>query len=348
MDQARGIREGRPVVPLARKPPSDALRDDDIIIVINREARPEIQQDASFARNAAVVRDPAQHPVPRAELRAIDPGRDIARRDPRACTAGSGRRVRGRGRRSNRTGQVLAHEKRGGRLAMYGLRVVAQPPAPVPDEPRRSPGARYLDEVTTRLAPMARAGGANERDATNDPSAEHPTIKGSVDDEEAAGSPGTASSFVRGVPSTAGHAAVRRGSASESGRAQTSERAEAHAGTGRVRRRGVVRVRPAPFAVQAGAARGIGARSTGDGERQGARQVVRVGRRHRVAGRQGRRGCEGCDEEAAAARGGRHRATRGLRPGMTVSLTVSLSERAARPPRWAAAPRFRRPASEPA
>ena len=93
--------------------------------------------------------------------------------------------------------------------------------APVPDEPRRSPGARYLDEVTTRLAPMARAGGANERDATN-AAAEHDDVdeKGFVDDEEAAGSPGTASSFVRGVPSTAGHAAVRRGSASESGRAR--------------------------------------------------------------------------------------------------------------------------------
>ena len=57
----------------------------------------------------------------------------------------------------------------------------------MPDEPRRSPGARYLDEVTTRLAPVARAGGANERDATN-AAAERDDVdeKGSVvDDEEA-------------------------------------------------------------------------------------------------------------------------------------------------------------------
>lgn len=84
--------------------------------------------------------------------------------------------------------------------------------APVPDEPRRSPGARHLDEVTTRLAPMAYAGGAGERD-----SEESKESKESVDDEKAE----KASSVkFRGKPSTAGFAAVRRGSASDSGRAR--------------------------------------------------------------------------------------------------------------------------------
>ena len=75
-----------------------------------------------------------------------------------------------------------------------------------------------------------------------------------------------------------------------------------------------------------------------------------------IASPGGGKGAEGAagvkeeyDEEAAAARGGMQRASR-TRPGtfLTVSLTVSLSERAARPPRWAAAPRFRRRDSEPA
>ena len=89
--------------------------------------------------------------------------------------------------------------------------------APVPASPRRSPGARHLDEVTTRLAPMAYAGGADERDAA-DASKES---KESVDEKGSVESPEKASpSVVRGVPSTAGHVAVRRGSASDSGRAR--------------------------------------------------------------------------------------------------------------------------------
>ena len=96
--------------------------------------------------------------------------------------------------------------------------------APVPDEPRRSPGARHLDEVTTRLAPMAYAGGADERDAVNDAAADvdvEKESKESVESKEAGASPEKASSVkFRGVPSTAGHAAVRRGSASDSGRAR--------------------------------------------------------------------------------------------------------------------------------
>ena len=57
------------------------------------------------------------------------------------------------------------------RMSQFGV-VRRGAEAPVPASPRRSPGARHLDEVTTRLAPMAYAGGADERDAANDPSKE--------------------------------------------------------------------------------------------------------------------------------------------------------------------------------
>ena len=47
--------------------------------------------------------------------------------------------------------------------------------APVPDEPRRSPGARHLDEVTTRLAPMAYAGGAGGETPKNPKNPKNPS-----------------------------------------------------------------------------------------------------------------------------------------------------------------------------
>ena len=88
---------------------------------------------------------------------------------------------------------------------------------PVPDEPARSPGTRYLDEVKTRLAPMAYAGGRDER-------ASRDSFKESVDAEtdgdeasDAGKTRETASVTTRSSvrkPSTAGFAAVRRGSAS--------------------------------------------------------------------------------------------------------------------------------------
>jgi hypothetical protein len=88
---------------------------------------------------------------------------------------------------------------------------------PVPDEPARSPGTRYLDEVKTRLAPMAYAGGRDERVSRD-------SFKESVDAEtdgdeasDAEKTRETASVTTRSSvrkPSTAGFAAVRRGSAS--------------------------------------------------------------------------------------------------------------------------------------
>ena len=87
---------------------------------------------------------------------------------------------------------------------------------PVPDEPARSPGTRYLDEVKTRLAPMAYAGGRDER-VSRDSFKE--SIDAETDPDEASDAEKTreiVSSTTRSVrkPSTAGFAAVRRGSAS--------------------------------------------------------------------------------------------------------------------------------------
>ena len=201
---------------------------------------------------------------------------------------------------------------------MYGFRVVAQPPGARARRTPKIPGR----QVPGRGDDEARAHGARRRRerARRDERRRGARRRRRERIRRRRRSGGVSRNGVVVRQRRAVHRGSRGGSQGQRVRIrsrQTSERAEAHAGTGRVRRRGVVRVRPAPFAVQAGAARGIGARSTGDGERQGARQVVRVGRRHRVAGRQGRRGCEGCKgcDEAAAARGGCHRATRGLRRG---------------------------------